>query len=107
MDHEFIGKESLLKQKEKGDFQRLTKLIITERGIPRHGCEIQKNGKTVGKVTSGTLSPCLGKGIAMGYVNHDNRNVGDALDIMIRDKPVKAEIVKTPFVPKDWAENNP
>jgi len=104
-DHNFIGKEALLQQKEKGDYQRLTKLIVKDRGIPRHGCEIQKNGKKVGIVTSGTLSPCLKKGIAMGYVDPEHRNVGDTLDIIIRDKPVEAEIVKPPFVPKDWAKN--
>jgi len=103
-DHDFIGKDALLKQKEKGDFQRLTKLKIIEKGIPRHGCEIQAGGKKVGKVTSGTISPCLGDGIAMGYVHPDFRTVGETLDIIIRGKPVKAEIVKPPFVPKDWKQ---
>ena len=105
-DHDFIGKDALLKQKEKGDFQRLTKLKFIEKGVPRHGFEIHKDGKKVGKVTSGTLSPCLGTGIAMGYVQPSHRAVGDKLDIIIRGKPVKAEIVKPPFVPKDWAEKN-
>jgi len=105
-DHDFVGKDSLLKQKEKGDFERLTKLKCIERGIPRHGCEIQKDGKTVGKVTSGTLSPCLNIGIAMGYVHPDFRTVGDKLDIMVRGKPVKAEVVKPPFVDKEWAKDN-
>ena len=104
-DHDFIGKEALLKQKEKGDFERLTKLVCIEKGIPRHGCEIQKNGKKVGKVSSGTLSPCLGKGIAMAYVHPEYRTVGDTLEIIIRGKPVNAEIVKPPFVKKDWAQN--
>ena len=105
-DHDFIGKNSLLKQKEKGDFQRLTKLKCVEKGIPRHGFEIHKDGKKVGKVTSGTLSPCLNIGIAMGYVDPEYRTVGDNLDIIIRGKPVKAEVVKPPFVPKDWAQKS-
>ena len=105
-DHDFIGKDSLLKQKEKGDFERLTKLVCIEKAIPRHGCEIQKDGKTVGKVTSGTLSPCLGKGVAMGYVHPDYRTVGDALEIVVRGRKVKTEVIKPPFVPKDWAEHN-
>jgi aminomethyltransferase len=105
-DHDFIGKKALLKQKEKGDFERLTKMICTGKGIPRHGCEVQKNGKKVGKVSSGTLSPCLGKGIAMAYVHPEFRTVGETLEIIIRGKPVTAEIVKPPFVPKDWAEHN-
>ena len=105
-DHDFIGKKALLKQKEKGDYKRLTKLICHEKGIPRHGFEVQKNGKKVGKVTSGTLSPCLNKGIAMAYVDPEYRKVGDKLDIVIRGKNIKCEIVKPPFVPKDWADNN-
>ena len=101
-DHDFIGKKALQTQKEKDDYQRLTKMKCTVKGIPRHGCIIQKNGKTVGKVTSGTLSPCLGIGVAMGYVHKDYRKIGDNLDIIVRDKPIKAEVVKPPFVDKDW-----
>lgn len=103
-DHDFIGKEALLKQKEKGGFERITCLQCIEKGVPRHGCEIQREGKTVGIVTSGTLSPCLNVGIAMGYVHPDYRLEGSILDIMVRDRPVKAKVVKPPFVPKDWAQ---
>jgi len=105
-DHEFIGKEAILKQKEKGDYERLTCLECIDKGIPRHGCEIQKNGMNVGIVTSGTLSPCLNKGIAMGYVHKDFREPESILDIIVREKPVKAKVVKPPFVPKDWASRN-
>jgi len=103
-DHEFIGKEALLKQKEKGGFERITCLQCVDKGIPRHHCEIQKDGKKVGVVTSGTLSPCLNVGIAMGYVHPDHREVGSTLQIMIRDKPVNAKVIKPPFVRKEWAQ---
>ena len=103
-EHDFIGKEALLKQKALGTFPRMTCLQCTEKGIPRQHCEIHKDGKPVGMVTSGTLSPCLGVGIAMGYVQHDKREPGAVLDIIVRDKPVKAKAVKPPFVPKDWAQ---
>jgi len=105
-DHDFIGKEALLKQKEKGDYERLTSLKCIEKGIPRHGCEIKKEEKKVGIVTSGTLSPCLNVGIAMGYVHPDFRQTDRIFDIIIRDKPVKAKVIKPPFVPKDWAQHN-
>lgn len=105
-DHDFIGKEAILKQKEKGDYERLTSLECIDKGIPRHGCKIQKDGKKIGKVTSGTLSPCLNKGIAMGYVHPDFREKDRILEIIIRDKPVKAKVVKPPFVPKDWAQQH-
>lgn len=90
-DHEFIGKEALLKQKEQGGYERITCLECIDKGIPRHYCEIQNNGKKVGMVTSGTLSPCLNAGIAMGYVRPDYREVGSTLDILVRDKPVKKQ----------------
>jgi len=105
-DHEFIGKQAILKQKEKGDFDRLTCLECVDKGIPRHGCEVQKDGKKIGAVTSGTLSPCLNIGIAMGYVRYDSREPGSFLDIIVRDKPIKTKVVKPPFVPKDWASKN-
>jgi len=101
-DHDFIGKEALLKQKEKGDFERLTSMVCIDKGIPRTGCEIQKDGKKVGIVTSGTMSPCLNVGIAMGYVHPDYRDKESTLEIMIRDKPVKSKVVRPPIVPKDW-----
>jgi len=106
LDHEFIGKNALLKQKEKGDFERVACLTCIGKGIPRHGCEIQKDGKKIGVVTSGTLSPCLNTGIAMGYTKQEYREPGNIIDIMIRDRPVKAKVVKPPFVPKEWAQSN-
>ena len=99
-DHEYIGKKALLKQKKQGDYERLTSLECIGKGIPRKGCEIQKDKEKVGVVTSGTLSPCLNTGIALGYVHPDFREVDSILDIIIRDKTVKAKIVKPPFIKK-------
>ncbi|RLF43008.1 MAG: glycine cleavage system aminomethyltransferase GcvT [Thermoplasmata archaeon] len=100
-DHDFIGKDALLRQKEEGVKERLTYLKCVEKGIPRHGYDVEKDGKKVGKVSSGGLSPCLNTGIAMAYVKAEYRKVGDFLDIVIRGKKVKAEIVKPPFVGKE------
>jgi len=105
-EHNFIGKEALLRQKEKGDYERLTSMKCLDKGVPRNGCEIQKDGKKVGIVTSGTMSPCLNRGIAMGYVHRDYREKEEILDIIIRDKSVKAKVVRPPIVPKDWASQN-
>jgi len=102
-DHEFIGKKALLKQKKEGSFQRLTCLVCENKGIPRHGCAVQKDGSNVGIVTSGTLSPCLRTGIAMGYVNHEFRDKDTLLDIIVRNKLVAAKVIKPPFVQKDWS----
>ena len=100
-DHEFIGKDALLKQKEKGDYHRLTCLECIDKGVPRHGCEVQNKGRKVGVVSSGTLSPCLNKGLAMAYVHPDFREKDMILDVVIRGKQVKAKVVKPPFVKKD------
>ena len=105
-DHDFIGKKAILKQREEGNYHRLTNMICIGRGIPRHGYEIQKDGEKVGIVTSGTMSPCLKTGIAMGYVHPDYRKKDDILDIIVRGNPVKAKVVKPPIVPKDWALSN-
>ena len=105
-DHDFIGKKAILEQKEKGDYDRLTCIQMIDKGIPRQGCVIKKDGKEVGVVTSGTMSPCLNRGIAMGYVKPDFREKDSILEIIIRDKPVKAMVVKPPFVPKDWLQKN-
>jgi aminomethyltransferase len=105
-DHDFIGKNELLKQKEKGDYERLTSMVCIEKGIPRQNCEIRKDGEKIGVVTSGTMSPCLNIGIAMGYVHSDYREKESIVEIIIRDKPVKAKVVRPPIVTKDWATQN-
>ena len=101
-DHDFIGKDELLEQKEKGNYQRLTCLKILDKGVPRHGCEVRKDNKVVGAVSSGSISPCLNTGIAMAYVDPEYRDAGSILDIIIRGKKVKAEVIKPPFVKRDW-----
>jgi len=97
-DHDFIGKEALLKQKE-GEYERLSFLECIDAGIPRHGYKVEKDGKEVGKVTSGTFSPCLKKGIAMAYLKPEYREIGDVLDIT-NERKMKAQVIKPPFVKK-------
>lgn len=105
-DHNFIGKDALLNQKEKGNYERLTAMICIDKGIPRHGCTIIKDDENIGVVSSGTMSPCLKKGIAMAYIKPEYIKVDNTADIIIRDKKVKAKMIKPPFVSKDWAKGN-
>ena len=105
-DHDFIGKQALIAQKETGGYERLTNLKCLDKGIPRTGSPIHHDGKPVGIVTSGTLSPCLKTGIALGYVRPDQREKDTILDIMIRGKAVRAQVLKPPLVPKDWLEQH-
>ncbi len=105
-DHDFIGKKALLKQKEEGGYERLTAMLCTERGIPRHGCKVVKDDENIGVVSSGTMSPCLKKGIAMTYVKPDYIKVDNTAEIVVRNKKIKAKMIKPPFVSKDWAKEN-
>ena len=97
-DHEFIGKQFMLKQKASGDYDKLVCMTCEGRGIPRHGYPITSGGRNLGTVTSGTLSPVLRKGIAMGYVPFAMSKAGTKVEIQVRDAGVPAEIVKPPFV---------
>ena len=96
-DHDFIGKGALARQQATDDYERLVCLEIIERGIPRHGYIIHAGGEVVGKITSGTLSPCLRKGIAMGYVRPPYHLQGTELEIAIRGASVNAKVVSAPF----------
>jgi aminomethyltransferase len=97
-EHDFIGKEALGAQRASKDYDRLVCLAVKDRGIPRHGYDMVKDGAKVGAVTSGTLSPVLKKGIAMGYVPSAMSAVGTEVHIRVREALVSAEIVKPPFV---------
>lgn len=95
----FIDKEYMLKLKEDGLKKRLRGFKMIDRGIPRHDYEIaDANGEVIGKVTSGTMSPVLGVGIGMGYLNSGYTKFGTEIYIKIRTKLVKAEVVKIPFI---------
>lgn len=92
---DFLGKARLQRQKDAGDHLRLVGLL-QEKGIPRHGYPVHKQGQTIGKVTSGTLSPTLDQGIALAYVK--GADLGDDVNVEVRGKAMPAKVVKTPFV---------
>ncbi len=95
---DFIDREYLLKQKQQGIFKKLIGFEMIDRGIPRQHYDITDiNHKKIGEVTSGTMSPLTKKGIGMGYVQTPFAVTGQELFISIRDKLLKAEVVKLPF----------
>ena len=95
---DFINSDQLKEQKENGPERKLIAFELNERGIPRQGYDIvDSNGKKVGTVTSGTMSPSLEKGIGMGYLTSDLVGVGKEIFIQIRKKAVPATQVKLPF----------
>jgi len=95
----FSSSEIFFEQMEKGVSKKLVAFEMVEKAIPRHDYLIldDKNNE-IGKVTSGTMSPCLEKGIGMGYVKPEFASLDSEISILIRNKPVKAKIVTTPFV---------
>lgn len=95
---EFTAKEILEKQKAAGITRKLVGFEMIDRGIPRHDYLIKNEaGETIGKVTSGTQSPSLGKAIGLGYVAMGYAGLDNDIFIDIRNTPVKARIVKMPF----------
>ena len=98
LSKDFVAKEILEKQKAEGIKQKLVGLEMIEKGIPRHGYEIQnKEGDTIGRITSGTQSPTLQKPIAMGYLSIGYAKINSEVFIKIRDKSLMARVVKMPF----------
>ncbi|MDA9622816.1 glycine cleavage system aminomethyltransferase GcvT [Flavobacteriaceae bacterium] len=96
---DFIGKKSILNSIENGIEKKLIGFVLNERGIPRKGYKIfDSKLNEIGIVTSGTMSPVLKKGIGMGYVKFPNVKLGSQILIQIRNKFVKSEIVKPPFI---------
>ncbi|GAB4281716.1 MAG: glycine cleavage system aminomethyltransferase GcvT [Marinilabiliales bacterium] len=94
----FIDREFLEKQKSEGITRRLRGFEMIDRGIPRQHHEIvDQNGNIIGEVTSGTMSPSLKKGIGMGYIKTGYDKIGSEIFIRIRNKELKAKIVKIPF----------
>jgi len=95
---DFINSEEIKRHKEQGTGRKLTAFEMIDRGIPRSHYEIcTSQGEKIGEVTSGTQSPSLGKGIGMGYVKTEYTTPGTELYIKVRDKLIKAQVVKLPF----------
>jgi aminomethyltransferase len=96
---DFLGRGSLMKAKADGFRRRLVGFALDEpKAFPRHGYEIRSEGRTIGTVTSGTISPMLEKGIGMGYVELSASKLGTPVQIRIRQSDAPAHVVKIPFL---------
>jgi glycine cleavage system T protein (aminomethyltransferase) len=94
---DFVGRDALARVAEAGPEKQLVGMVVTGRGIARHGYPVDAGGKRTGVVTSGTQSPTLGKPIAMAYVAPGDAEPGTILAVEIREQPVAAEVVPLPF----------
>ncbi|MBL7693177.1 MAG: glycine cleavage system aminomethyltransferase GcvT [Flavipsychrobacter sp.] len=96
---DFTSRAIFEKQKNEGTSRKLVGLEMVDKGIPRHGYTLQNEaGQEIGVITSGTQSPTLGKAIGLAYVATAHAAEGSEVFVMIRDKGIKAKVVKIPFV---------
>jgi aminomethyltransferase len=97
-DTEFRGRAALQKIKDEGVSRRLFGVKCSGRGVPRAGYEVQRDGRTVGELTSGNFSPSLGTGIGLALGPRPGPEVGDSVDVVGRNRRIEGDIVKPPFV---------
>ena len=93
-NHDFIGKESLLLQRE-GEYKSLSGILLEERGVLRPGLEVYFEGEKMSELTSGSLSPILKRGIGLSYLDLPN---GTTVNVSIRNKQLKGRVIQTPFL---------
>jgi aminomethyltransferase len=96
----FIGKEKLLSVKQEGLRRKLVPVISDEKVFPRHGYDITLEGKKIGIVTSGVVSPVIDKAIAMAYLDFSFTSEGTLVNFSVRGKEIPARVTKLPFVKK-------
>ena len=99
LDAEFVGRDALEAVDAGGPDEKLRGLELLDRGVPRHGYAVTTaDGGPLGTATSGTMSPTLGRGIALAYLPADRVDAGDVVRVEIRDEPKKARITTPPFL---------
>ncbi len=101
LNTEFLGRDALAKQKEKGLERKLVGFEMIDKGIARDGFDVYLDDKKVGYVTSGSPAPFLKKNIGLAFVPVELANIGQAIKIDVRGKHLAAEIVPTPFYKRE------
>lgn len=96
---EFVGKEALAKQKEEGLKRKIVGFEMA-KGSPRHGYDVYKGDKKIGVVTTGYISPTLGKAIGLALVDIDQTEMDNEFEIQVRNKRMPAKVVSRKFLPK-------
>ena len=99
LDTDFVGRDALATQERDGVDERLVGLELVDRGVPRHGYEVtDEEGKSLGHVTSGTMSPTLGSPIALAYLPVEFADPDTPVRVVIRGEPKDARTRTTPFI---------
>jgi aminomethyltransferase len=94
---EFVGRAALASVQQAGPRRKLVGLVMRDDAIARHGYPVRLDGREAGVVTSGTASPTLNERIAMAYLPADHAQVGAEVEVVVRERPFRAEQVKLPF----------
>jgi len=94
----FIGKHAIEEKMKKGVDKLLVGLLMEDPGVPRHGYYVWKNDESIGRITSGNLSPTLKRGIALAYVEKSFAEEGTTLEVDIRGKRRAASVTLRPFM---------
>ncbi|SHG47126.1 glycine cleavage system aminomethyltransferase GcvT [Halobaculum gomorrense] len=95
---EFVGRDALAAQAESGIEETFVGIELLDRGVPRHGYDVtDEDGHVVGTVTSGTMSPSLGKPIALGYLPVDLTDPGTEVNVVVRGREKRGKVVSVPF----------
>jgi aminomethyltransferase len=98
----FIGKDALVEQKASGLMRRLCAFEMTDRGIPRAGFEVYSGGSRIGRVTTGSYSPTLKNNIGLALMDEPFTAEGTEIEVLVRNKLLKAKIIKKPFYSKRY-----
>ncbi|MDN4493320.1 glycine cleavage system aminomethyltransferase GcvT [Ureibacillus aquaedulcis] len=93
----FIGKDSLISEKENGSARKLIGIEMIDKGIPRHGYKVYKDGVEIGEITTGTQSPLTKRNIGLALIDAKFAQLDTELEIEIRNKKLKAKTIATPF----------
>lgn len=102
LDKPFIGRDALARQKKEGLKRKVVGFELVERGIPREGYPVHCGGKEVGVVTTGYPAPTVGKTIGLALISAECAELGTELEILIRNKPVKAVVIPKKFLDKKY-----
>jgi aminomethyltransferase len=97
LEKDFIGRDALSRQKKTGVSRKLVGFEMVDRGIARQGYKVLKYDREIGDVTSGTLAPTLNKAVGLAFVPVIYTEPGTEIDILIRERPVRAKVVTLPF----------
>lgn len=98
----FIGKEALIKQKEKGLNRKLVAFEMIDKGIPRHEYNVLADGKEIGFVTTGYAAPTIKKNIGLALIDIKYSNIGTPIEIKVRKKVLKAKVISKKFYTKKY-----